>query len=121
MHGDMMGVKGGDGIIGSIGPIMRGAMKVGKQQSVIGRDFDTLLLGHWHQSLWLPGVIVNNTLKGFDEYARSALRAAPSTPSQSLWLEHPKWGRTAHREVLLEDPIDKDNSEWVSVFARKVF
>ena len=118
MHGDMMGVKGGDGIIGCIGPIMRGAMKVGKQQSVIGRDFDTLLMGHWHQSLWLPGVIVNNTLKGWDEYARNALRAPPSTPSQSLWLEHPRYGRTAHREVLLEDPAFTDKSEWVSVFSK---
>ena len=118
MHGDMMGVKGGDGIIGCIGPVMRGAMKVGKQSSVIGRDFDTLLIGHWHQSLWLPGVIVNNTLKGWDEYARNSLRAPPSTPSQALWLEHPKYGRTAHREVLLEDPACIDESEWVSVFTK---
>jgi hypothetical protein len=116
MHGDMLGVRGGDGIIGSIGPIMRGAMKVGKQQSVIGRDFDTLLIGHFHQSLWLPGIIVNNTLKGFDEYAKNSLRAPPSTPSQSLWLEHPRWGRTAMREVLLEDPASDGSPDWVSVF-----
>jgi hypothetical protein len=119
MHGDMLGVRGGDGLIGCIGPIMRGAIKVGKQQSVIGRDFDTLLLGHWHQSLWLPGVIVNNTLKGFDEFAKNALRAPPSTPSQSLWLEHPRWGRTMHREVLLEDPPSVNAEDWVSVFERK--
>jgi hypothetical protein len=116
MHGDMLGVRGGDGIIGSIGPIMRGAMKVGKQQSVIGRDFDTLLIGHFHQSLWLPGIIVNNTLKGWDEYAKNSLRAPPSTPSQSLWLEHPRWGRTAMREVLLEDPASDGSPDWVSVF-----
>lgn len=119
MHGDMMGVKGGDGIIGVLGPIMRGETKIGRQQSAIGRDYDTLLLGHWHQSLFLPRVIVNNTLKGFDEFAKNALRAAPSTPSQALWLEHPKWGRTMHRDVFLEDPTGYDaNAPWVSVFGK---
>lgn len=45
------------------------------------------------------------------------LRAVPSTPSQALWLEHPKWGRTMHREVFLEDPVGEINAPWVSVFA----
>jgi len=116
MHGDMMGVKGGDGIIGSIGPITRGEMKVGRQQSVIGRDYDVLLVGHWHQTLWLPRVVVNNTLKGWDEYAQKSLRAPPSVPSQSLWFEHPKWGKTMHREVFVEDPSSFESAHWVSVF-----
>lgn len=119
MHGDMIGVKGGDGIIGAIGPIMRGEMKVGRQQSVIGRDYDMLLMGHYHQSLWLPRAIVNNTLKGYDEYAKNVLRAPPSVPSQSLWLEHPVWGRTMHREVYLEDPEHDVSAPWVSVFGEK--
>jgi hypothetical protein len=119
MHGDMMGVKGGDGIIGSLGPIIRGELKVGRQSSVVGRDYETLLIGHWHQTLFLPRVIVNNTLKGFDEYAKNALRAAPSVPSQSLWLEHPKWGKTMQREVFLEDPVSIENAPWVSVFGEK--
>jgi hypothetical protein len=116
MHGDMMGVKGGDGIIGSLGPIVRGELKVGRQSSVIGRDYDTLIIGHWHQTLFLPRVHVNNTLKGFDEFAKNALRAPPSTPSQSLWLEHPKWGKTMQREVYLEDPNAEMEAPWVSVF-----
>lgn len=116
MHGDMLGVKGGDGIIGSLGPIARGEMKVGKQAAAIGRDYDVLLIGHWHQALWLPRVIVNNSLKGYDEYAKNALRASPSTPSQSLWFAHPKWGRTAHRDIFLEDPDLDQTAPWVSVF-----
>ena len=116
MHGDMMGVKGGDGIIGSIGPITRGEMKVGRQQSVMGRDYDVLLVGHWHQTLWLPRVIVNNTLKGWDEYAQKSLRAPPSVPSQSLWFEHPRLGKTMHREVFVEDPASFESAPWVSVF-----
>lgn len=116
MHGDMMGVKGGDGIIGSIGPITRGEMKVGRQQAVMGRDYDILLVGHWHQTLWPPRVVVNNTLKGWDEFAQKALRAPPSVPSQSLWFEHPKWGKTMHREVFVEDPASFESAPWVSIF-----
>jgi hypothetical protein len=112
----MMGAKGGDGIIGSIGPISRGEMKCGRQQSVIGRDYDILLCGHWHQTLWLPRVIVNNTIKGWDEYAQKSLRAPPSVPSQSLWFEHPRWGKTMHREVFVEDPDTEGDVPWVSIF-----
>ena len=118
MHGDMMGVKGGDGIIGVIGPIMRGAVKVGRQQSAIGKDFDILLMGHWHQQLWLPGAIVGNTLKGFDEYAKNALRAVPTPPSQALFFVHPTRGITSRWEVQAENPKAEVSADWVSVFNR---
>jgi len=80
-HGDSLGVKGGDGIIGAIGPIVRGAIKFGRQQSVIGRDFDTLMMGHWHT--YIPRgeaspVWVNGTMKGYDEFAHTFLRVPPS-------------------------------------------
>jgi len=114
MHGDTLGVKGGDGIIGSIGPITRGAMKVGKQSSSFGRDFNFLLLGHWHQMLWLPGCIVAGTLKGFDEYASRALRAPPAIPSQPLWFVHPHWGHTSMREVYLDDAKPEGKAQWLT-------
>lgn len=101
-HGDSMGVKGGDGIIGALGPIMRGAIKTGRSEAQIGREFDTVVIGHWHQYLTLPGLIVNNSLKGYDEFARLALRAPYSRPSQALWFTHPEQGITAHWQVYLE-------------------
>jgi hypothetical protein len=114
-HGDALGVRGGDGIIGAIGPIMRGQIKVHTSEAQIGRDFDTLLMGHWHQALWLPRAIVNNTLKGYDEYARRGLRAPPSPPSQLLWFTHPKHGITCRWEVLLEERHKAaDASPWLS-------
>lgn len=113
-HGDSMGVKGGDGIIGAIGPIMRGAIKVGRSEAQIGRDFDTILMGHWHQMLWLPNAIVNNSLKGYDEFARLALRAPYSRPSQALWFTHPEHGITARWEVFLEAQRKAEHgNKWV--------
>ncbi|OYX81959.1 MAG: hypothetical protein B7Y84_20190, partial [Azorhizobium sp. 32-67-21] len=99
LHGDMLGVKGGDGIIGAIGPIMRGEVKTRGQAASSGRDYDVLLMGHWHQELWLPRAIVANSLKGFDEFAKNALRAPPSEPSQPLWFVHPRRGITSRWSV----------------------
>lgn len=114
MHGDMMGVKGGDGIIGALGPIARGEVKVGKQSAAIGRDFDRLLIAHWHQEIALPRIAVANTLKGFDEFAKNALRAPPSTPSQPLWFVHPKRPQTSYWNITVEEPADAAVSDWVS-------
>ena len=113
-HGDSLGVKGGDGIIGAIGPIMRGSIKVGRSEAEIGRNVDTILMGHWHQMLWLPGAIVNGALKGYDEYARLALRAPYSRPSQALFFVHPEHGITAKWEVYLDKGRTvEDAGEWI--------
>lgn len=115
-HGDSLGVKGGDGIIGAMGPIMRGAIKVGRSEAEIGRDFDTILMGHWHQYIPLPRVIVNGTLKGYDEFARLALRAPYDRPSQALWFTHPEHGITAQWPVYLEKLRHAgENKSWVEV------
>lgn len=114
MHGDMLGVKGGDGIIGSLGPILRGKVKVGMQAAALGLDFDHLMIGHWHQEIALPTITVANTLKGFDEFAMQALRALPSLPSQPLWFEHAEYGRTSYWNIRLEKP-KKLSNEWVSI------
>lgn len=113
-HGDTLGVKGGDGIIGALGPIRRGEIKIRNAESQIGRDFDTIVMGHWHQYLTLPGLIVNNSLKGFDEFARSALRAPFSRPSQALWFTHPEHGITAHWQVYLEGLTHAEKPAMVS-------
>ena len=102
LHGHDLGVRGGDGIIGSIGPITRGKLKVGAQARAMGKDFDTLIIGHWHQYIQLRGLIVNGTLKGFDGFANSGLRAAPEPAQQALWFLHPKYGITARWPIFLQ-------------------
>jgi molybdenum-dependent DNA-binding transcriptional regulator ModE len=115
LHGDDLGVKGGDGIIGAIGPIMRGEIKVANSSSQINRGYDMLMMGHWHQTLFLPRATVNNTLKGFDEYARRMLRAPASPPAQVLWFTHPTRGITARWEIVLEEAKREQGAAWVSV------
>lgn len=113
-HGDSLGVKGGDGIIGALGPILRGSLKVSRSEARLGREIDTILMGHWHQYIPMPRIIVNNSVKGFDEYTHLQLRAEPSRPSQALWFTHPEHGITAHWEVYLEGrKIGKKARPWV--------
>ena len=113
-HGDTLGVRGGDGIIGVLGPLARGRLKVGQSEAAIGRDFDVLLCGHYHQLVFLPNLICNGCVKGYDEYARLALRAPYSPPAQALFFVHPEHGITARWPVYLEPKQAlAGNSVWV--------
>lgn len=113
-HGDSLGTKGGDGIIGALGPIMRGALKVGRSEAQIGREFDTLLIGHWHQYIALPGLVVNGSLKGYDEFTRLALRAPYARPTQALLFAHPEHGITAQWPIYLEGQTVQSTKTWTS-------
>lgn len=118
MHGDMLGVRGGDGIIGSLGPITRGEIKVRGSSASSVSDYDYLLIGHWHQPLWLPRVVVANSLKGWDEFAKNALRAPVTLPSQPLFFVHPTYGITSRWEIYLEGKDGGKEVDWVSVFGK---
>lgn len=103
MHGHDLGVRGGDGIIGSVGPIMRGRAKMAAFCEARRTPFDTLLLGHWHQHMMLPGVVVNGSLKGPDEYTLGTLRARPEPAGQALFFVHPTYGITSHWLIRVEE------------------
>ncbi len=114
-HGDALGVKGGDGIIGSIGPIARGTFKVGRAEARVNRDFDTLLMGHWHtympRSEAVPA-IVNGALKGYDEFAHTILRVPYARPSQALWFVHPDYGVTAQWQMFVDGKKAGSKRAW---------
>lgn len=116
-HGDVLGVKGGDGIIGAIGPIMRGRTKTAASEAQVEREFDTLLIGHYHTYMAIPasGLIVNGSLKGYDEYARLGLRSRYQRAIQALFFVHPKHGMTYQIPVFVDDKPARDASDgWVS-------
>ena len=122
-HGDNLGVKGGDGIIGAIGPIARGTMKVGRSEAQIGRDFDTLLMGHYHTYMPRGDIvpaIVNGSVIGYNEYARLALRVPYSRPSQALWFMHPEHGVTAEWQIYLDKARKSaETAEWLTFQQRR--
>jgi hypothetical protein len=122
-HGDALGTGGGDGIIGALGPIARGTIKVGRAEAQIGRPIDTMLCGHYHT--YIPRseachTIVNGALKGFDEYARLFLRVPYSRPSQALFFCHPVHGITCQWPVYLDGrPKAHKPTEWTSFLKQR--
>ena len=97
-HGDQF--RGGDGIIGPIGPIIRGDVKKRARNMQVGQDYDTLVIGHWHRYISTRQVIVNGSLCGYNEYA--FLSNFPyEPPIQALWITHATKGITFQMPVYV--------------------
>lgn len=111
-HGDQF--RGGDGIIGPIGPLMRGDNKKRSRNSQVGADYDTMIAGHFHTLMMLPKLIVNGSLKGYDEYAYNG-NFSFELPAQALWLTHPELGMTISMPVYVDKVTGVKATEWVSV------
>lgn len=111
-HGDQF--RGGDGQIGAIGPITRGNKRKLARNSQIDLDYDTMLLGHWHQYMPLHRSIVNGSLKGYDEYA-NANNFEFEPPIQALWMTHHRKGIIHHMPIYLEDTKPRAAaSDWIT-------
>lgn len=112
-HGDQFR-SFGDSMIGALGPIIRGDVKKRSRNSQIDLDYDTIVMGHWHQYMHFNRLIVNGTLKGYDEYSY-AMNYAFEQPSQALWLTHPRRGITYRMPVYVEKTSGPAKTNWVSV------
>lgn len=109
-HGDQ--ARGGDGIIGMLGPVIRLDHRKRSKATQIDESYDTLLLGHFHQLTQLRRLIINGSLKGYDEYA-SANNFGFEPPQQALWITHPTRGITFSMPVHVE-PGKVKAKEWVA-------
>lgn len=91
-HGDQF--RGGDGMVGALGPIVRGDAKKRVAAMQMKRPemlYDTIMVAHFHSTVNLPHVIVNGSVKGYDEYAMGE-NFRFEEPSQTLFTVHPKYG-----------------------------
>lgn len=101
-HGDQ--TTGGGGIGGIWSPIMRMSARKAQRYAAEGRTFDAMVMGHWHQLITAPdqGLIVNGSLKGYDEYA-AVSNFRPEQAQQALWLVTPERGITLSAPVMVTD------------------
>ncbi len=111
-HGDQF--RGGDGMIGALGPIIRGDHKKRSRNAQINMTYDTMLMGHWHQYIHLSRLVVNGSLKGYDEYAYDS-NFGFEHPQQALWVTHPKYRITYRMPVFVDNHKDMPEAAWVSV------
>lgn len=117
-HGDSM--RGGDGLIGHFGPVLRGQKKKLSRNANIGLEFDTMVHGHFHTYFPTDKIIGNGSLKGLDEYAYQG-NFSYEPPIQALWITHPEHGVTIHMPVYLERHAGKvasKSADWVSWHAQ---
>ena len=111
-HGDRLGVRGGTGIVGMLGPIARGVQKVRSEYANLNKSIDYVIMGHYHQYISIKGAIVNGSLKGYDEYAMGN-RFAFEIPKQALWFTHPEYGVTFQVPVIAQQGVPKaPKKEW---------
>ena len=110
-HGDQF--RGGDGVIGALGPIIRGDHRKRSRNSQIDMGYETMLLGHWHQLIQLERLIVNGSLKGYDEYAYSN-NFGFEPPRQAMWITHPEHGITFSIPIYVDSKKRKIEKDWIS-------
>lgn len=101
-HGDQF--KGGSGISGAYAPLSLGSHRKDKRQRVAGMPMDTMVIGHLHQLINIPGVIMGGTMKGIDEFA-FGINAAPDPngAGQAMWVTTPERLQVNWMPIYLAD------------------
>lgn len=98
-HGDQF--RGGSGISGVLTPISLGQYRKGVRNAVTDHPMDIMVMGHFHQYLQLPGLIVGGSMKGYDEYAYGH-NLRPEIAQQSFFITTPEHGITMHAPIILQ-------------------
>jgi hypothetical protein len=99
-HGDQF--KGGTGISGAYAPLSLGAHRKTKRQAAAGMPMETMVIGHLHQLINIPGVIMGGTMKGMDEFA-FGINVPPADAAQAMWITTPERAQTIWMPVYLQD------------------
>lgn len=109
-HGDQF--RGGDALIGPLGPIVRGDHRKRARNMQINADYDTIVMGHWHQLMQTQKFIVNGSLIGYNEYAYNN-NYGFEPPRQALWITHPERGITFHMPVQVDGKKSVTDQPWI--------
>ena len=99
-HGDQF--QGGSGISGALSPLLLGVHRKSKRDAATGSEWDTLVMGHFHTSYFLKGLIVGGSLVGYSEYAYGA-NLPYEEPQSAFWLTTPERGITVSAPVFVQD------------------
>lgn len=96
--------KGGTGISGAFAPLSLGSHRKSLKQSVAGMPMHTMIIGHQHQIINIPGVIMGGTLKGYDEYASDLnLRPDENGAGQAMWITAPERAQVLWMPIYVQD------------------
>lgn len=99
-HGD--GFSGGSGISGFLAPLMLGVHRKLKRDAATGQGWDTLVMGHFHSSYFIKGLIVGGSVIGYNEFA-FGLNLPYEEPQAAFWLTTPERGITVSAPIFVQD------------------
>lgn len=99
-HGDQF--QGGSGISGFLSPLMLGVHRKSKRDAATGNEWDTLVMGHFHSSYFLKGLIVGGSVVGYSEYGYGA-NLPYEEPQAAFWLTTPERGITVSAPIFVQD------------------
>lgn len=103
-HGDQ--IKGGAGVGGIWPSMMKTDQRKRKRHQLVGGGYDYLVCGHFHRYGTIEGIIVNGSLKGYDEWVYS-MNFDNEAPKQALWITHPQYGITKHIPVYGDEQHER--------------
>lgn len=110
-HGNQF--RGGDGLIGPLGPVTRGDHKKRSRNAQVGQGYDTMVIGHFHTLLQTQRLIMNGSLIGYNEYAYQN-NFGYEPPQQALWVHNASRGITFSMPVHLESKQNFESTKpWV--------
>jgi len=107
-HGDQF--RGGSGISGIFTPLMLGRSRKQQKTQAIKKNFDVMMLGHFHQYIHTNQLIVNGSIKGYDEFANE-FNFMFERPQQALFINHPDNGMVLRTPILCDSYENKSRKE----------
>ena len=101
-HGDQF--KGGSGISGAYSPLSLGSHRKDKRQRIAQMPMETMIIGHLHQLINIPGVKMGGCMKGYDEFA-FGINAAPDADgaAQAFWITTPERASINWMPIYVQD------------------
>lgn len=99
-HGDQF--VGGSGVSGFLSPLMLGVHRKNKRDAATGRGWDTLVMGHFHQSYFIKGLIVGGSVVGYNEYSYGS-NLPYEEPQAAFFLCTPERGITVSSPIFVQD------------------
>jgi hypothetical protein len=101
-HGDQF--VGGSGVSGFLSPLMLGVHRKSKRDAATGNEWDTLVMGHFHSSYFLKGLIVGGSVVGYSEYGYG-LNLPYEEPQAAFWLTSRTRGIGISAPIFVQDRV----------------
>jgi hypothetical protein len=103
IHGDQ--IRAGNAAGGPIATIARSVLRLDAE-----RRCAATVMGHYHQFLYShsPGFVVNNSLCGWDSYAKNVLLAPSSPPAQVAFLVDERDGLVMPKQIRCYDKRQRE-------------